>query len=350
MDKKVSYFSKEQRETLKLVGILSVCLLVLLIISVVLFNSITVPTAEPKSQYVEISTLDGMSLSDAKSVLDKAEIKYEIIPTSSKTPNKVEKVEYVGKTEDGKLCIEVGTTVKLHANEVAQNKIVYLTFDDGPIVNYTDNSLQHIYHNTGEILDILEQYGVKATFFLVGEQMVKSDRKHYVNEIYDNGHLIACHSYSHELGSIYTSPSAFMSDIEDFENALKGILGEKKYNSLGKCIRFPGGTAQNGYINKTTATSFVTAVHNMEYKIYDWTVLTNDANDSYRKPGESDRDYFIRSLKESLSAAKGKNAPLIVLMHDRDETKENLPEIIAYLISEGYYFDTIDNCPEYIDI
>ena len=349
MDKKVSYFSKEQRETLKLVGILSACLLVLLILSVVLFNSIQAPTtSEPKSQYVEISTLDGLKLSDAKSLLDKAEIKYEIIPTSSKTPNKVEKVEYVGKTENGKLYVEVGTTVKLHANDVAQNKIIYLTFDDGPIVNYTYS--YEIYHTTGETLEILDQYGIKATFFLVGEQMVKNDRKHYVNEIYDKGHLIACHSYSHKLGSIYTSPSAFTSDIQNFENALKEILGEEKYNSLGKHIRFPGGTAQNGYINKTTASSFVTAVHSMGYKIYDWTVLTNDANDSYRNPGESDRDYFIRSLKETLTKATGKNVPLIVLMHDRDSTKDNLSEILEYLISEGYYFDTIDNCPEYIDI
>ena len=298
--------SNNKNEILKLGIIFAVCLavlVVLIVMAVQLFG--TTPASNPdKPQYVELPNIEGMNLAKAKILLDNADVQFEIVPTNSKTPNRVEKVEYVGKEENEKTFIEVGTKVKIYSNEVAKDKVVYLTFDDGPIVNYTDNTYETIYHNTGEILDILDQYGIKATFFLVGEQMVKSDRAHFVTDIYQRGHLVACHSFSHDFNTIYNSTLDFLSDVKVFENALKNILGDDIYTSLDKYIRFPGGT-NNSYISKQQRMDFINLMRENGYKLYDWTLLTNDADDRYRLEGESDKDYYIRSLKEGLETNKG---------------------------------------------
>lgn len=335
---------KKKNETLKLGIILGVCVILLIAIVILLFKTLQAsPTGDP-TEYIEIPVYEQMTLADAKSVLDSAQIRYEIVPTESKTPNKIEKIEYIGKEENGKMFAEIGTTVKLHSNEVSSDKIIYLTFDDGPIVNYTDNTLETIYHNTGEILDILERYNIKATFFLAGNQMTKPDRSQYVVEIYEEGHLIACHSFSHKYEFIYASPSNFVSDVKRFENELKSILGEEKYNTVGKYIRFPGGTIKNGLISKNEATAYLSAIREMGYKIYDWTFLTGDAQ------GNDTPEEMMSYMQETLQDAKNKNYPLILLLHDKNSTKNFLPEMLDYLISEGYYFDTIDNCPEYTDV
>lgn len=339
--------SNSKKETKKLGIILTVCVLILIFIAILLIKTLaSAPTGAPQIQYIELLAKEGMTLQEAESILTGAGINYEIIPTQSRTPNRVEKIEYIGKVEEGKTLIEVGTTVKLHANKVENNKIIYLTFDDGPIVKYTDSTLEKIYYNTGEMLDVLDSYGIKASFFLAGYQMVKPDRSQYVSDIYSRGHLIACHSYSHDYDNIYNSTPDLLSDIERFENELNSLLGEEIYNSMGKYIRFPGGT-NNSYLNEQQRMEFITAVRESGYKIYDWTLLINDADDRERLEGESDRDYYFRSLKNGLEAKKDSGKPLILLMHDTYSTKNVLPELLDYLISEGFYFDTIDNCSEY---
>lgn len=339
--------TKDRNETMKLVCVLSLLLLILLVLSLYLMNNLEYPTAntEPKTQYMELPALENMSLAGAKQVLDALDISYEVIPTQSRVANRIEKIEYLGKEEDGKKLYEIGTTVKLHSNEVGADKVIYLTFDDGPMVRY--NLDMTVYYTTEELLDVLDEYGVKATFFLAGYQMVKSDRSHFVNELYEKGHLIACHSYSHDFGKIYDSTNDFIADVKEFELALENILGKEKYNSIGKYIRFPGGTNSNGVISGDESLEYINAIRGEGYKVYDWTFLTNDADDHYRLAGESDKDYFMRSMKNGLEGAKGKNKPLILLMHDKMEMTDVLPDILDYLIGEGYYFDTLENCPEY---
>ena len=328
MDKEIGYFSKEQKQTLKLVGILSVCLLVLLIVSIALFYSLDAPVSEPQTQYAELPVFEGMNITEAKAALEKAQITYEIIPTQSKTPNRVEKIEYVGKTEDGKTLIEVGTNVKIYANEVTKDKVIYLTFDDGPTRD-----------NTDDILATLNTYGIKATFFVQGKNVDRYPEK--IVATVDGGHLVGCHSYSHEIADIYTDIPSFMAEIEQYEAEMKSALGEEKFASLNKVIRFPGGTTTNSMLSRDEAKNYIAAVHEKGYAVYDWTALTGDAS------GNSETQEFIDSLKESIASAKNKNQPLIVLLHDKWSTKDALGEILEYLVTEGYYFDTIDNCPEY---
>ena len=328
MKNKQPYFSKDQQQTLKLVAILSICVLVLLIVSLALFYSFDEPAANQQPQYAELPVSEGMKLADAKAALSNAEIKYEIVPTQSRTPNKVEKIEYVGKTENGKTLVEVGTTVKLHANEVSNDKIIYLTFDDGPT---RDNTLA--------ILDTLDQFGIKATFFVQGKNVdTYPDR---IVATVERGHLVGCHSYSHQIGEIYSSISVFSSEIDLYEEKMKQAIGEDAFASISKVMRFPGGTTTNSMLSISEAKEYLAAAREKGYKSYDWTLLTKDAE------GSQTAEEFIANLEDGLEKNKGSGKPLIALLHDKWSTNEALHEILDYLVSKGYYFDTIDNCPEF---
>ncbi|MBO5716114.1 MAG: polysaccharide deacetylase family protein [Clostridia bacterium] len=331
MDKKQEQLKKEQKETLKLIGILSIGVFILLILSIILMNSLTMPTVTPEPKYIDIDNIEGMNLNDAKVLLENADITYEIIPTDSKTPNKVEKLEFVGVTlsDTGRLRIRIGTTVKLYANEVAQDKVIYLTFDDGPTRD-----------NTDYILETLAKYNIKASFFVEGQDVALYPEKMLAT--FDAGHVIGCHSYSHVFADVYASTNSFIGEVNQYEQALKNALGEEKYAKVEKLIRFPGGT-NNSLILEQNPMDYINAVRENGYKIYDWTALTGDTE------GITETNAMIEHMMTTLATAKNKNQPLIILMHDKWPVKENdsLSKIIDKLISEGYYFDTIDNCPEY---
>ena len=85
-------------------------------------------------------------------------------------------------------------------DEALPGKKVYLTFDDGPSPN------------TEKILDILDEYDVKATFFVTGYQAEKHPE--WYKEIVDRGHTIGMHSYSHVYSDIYSSTDAIFADID----------------------------------------------------------------------------------------------------------------------------------------
>ncbi|MBR2381113.1 MAG: polysaccharide deacetylase family protein [Clostridia bacterium] len=331
MDKKQEQLKKEQRETLKLIGILSVGVFILLILSIVLMNSLTVPTTTPEPKYVDIDNIEGMNLSEARALLEKADITYEIIPSDSYIANKVEKLEFVGVTltDTGRLRIRIGTSVKIYANEVDKDKVIYLTFDDGPTRD-----------NTDYILETLAKYNIKASFFVEGQDVALYPEKMLAT--YEAGHVIGCHSYSHVFADVYASTDAFLGEVAEYEQALKNALGEEYFAKVEKLIRFPGGT-NNSLILEQNPKDYIAAVRQNGYKVYDWTALTGDTEN------KTETDDMIEHLMTTLAAAKNKNQPLIALMHDKWPVKENdsLSKIIDKLISEGYYFDTIDNCPEF---
>ena len=232
------------------------------------------------------------------------------------------------------LLVTVGTTVKLYANEVGKDKVVYLTFDDGPTRD-----------NTNDIVFKLQEYGIKASFFVEGRDVELYPSR--VEAIFKRGHVIACHSHTHEYASIYSSTDAFISEIEQYEAALEAALieaiGEENFAQIQikKIIRFPGGT-NNSYLTKAEALAYINAVRALGYTVYDWTALTGDAQLDNRDPQN-----LISCLDASLKKAKNDGLDLIVLMHDNVYSNEALDQILTYLVSEGYYFDTIDNCPEY---
>ncbi len=329
--------TSQKKKTFLLCIVLILLLIVVLLLVLAIGKAfITVPANQGGVAFTELDIKEGMSLKEAKELLDAQGITYEVIPTSSRIANTVEKIDHTGKEQNGKIVIASHSKIKLYANEVGKDKVVYLTFDDGPKVNYTYS--MDIYHTTGKLLDILDIHGIKATFFIVGYQMIKSDRSAYVTDMLNRGHLLACHTSTHDFNKIYSSLSKFVADVEQFENELKNIIGEEKFNSLGKFIRFPGGSSM---LSESEAKKYISAIRDKGYKVYDWTALTGDAE------GKTTANEFITYMDTGLAKAKKEGNPLIVLMHDTDDTTQALDQIIKHLINQGYYFDTINNCPEY---
>lgn len=133
-------------------------------------------------------------------------------------------------------------------------KVAYLTFDDGPSKDITP-----------KVLEILKENNIKATFFIVGE-MAKANPD-LIKRIYEEGHSISNHSYSHEYSYIYSSPDAILKEIKETEDVVKHILGEKYQNRF---FRFPGGSYGRPENIKE-------AVVNNGYLYIDWNCLTGDA-------------------------------------------------------------------------
>lgn len=200
------------------------------------------------------------------------------------------------------------------AEKKANGKIAYLTFDDGPSEKVTP-----------EILDILSEYDIKATFFVVGNMAEKYPE--ILKRTYEEGHKIGNHSYSHNYGYIYKNSTNFLKDLEKADRVLKDILGEE-FDS--KIMRFPGGS-----FGKHKA-PMKKAVTDAGYQYIDWNALNGDAeglNMSKRQ--------LINRLKETTRNKKN----LVILMHDTDAketTVKALREILDYLISQGYAFGVID--------
>ena len=191
---------------------------------------------------------------------------------------------------------------------------IYLTFDDGPS------------NNTSKILDILKQEDIKATFFLVN---FNSSYNPAVKRIYDEGHSIGIHSYTHNYKLIYSSVSAYFDDLNKMNDKIKTIIG-----SDTKLLRFPGGSSNTiSSFNKGIMTTLVKEVTNAGYHYFDWNVDSSDAwsarnsNDVYNN--------VVNNLK------KGTN---IVLMHDlssNEKTVNALEKIIKDAKEKGYTFANI---------
>jgi len=198
---------------------------------------------------------------------------------------------------------------------VERVKTAYLTFDDGPSPLVTP-----------KILEILKQHEIKATFFVIGKQAEQNPE--LIRQIWEEGHFICNHTYSHNYKLIYSSPDSFMAEVTKCEKVLKSILGEN-YNN--KILRFPGGSFGKKRL------PFRERVKEEGYISIDWNALNGDA-EALNVPA----DKLLNRIKET---TKNKNNA-IVLMHDsntKKTTAEALPDIINHLISEGYSFETLEN-------
>lgn len=105
----------------------------------------------------------------------------------------------------------------------AEEKVVYLTFDDGPSAN------------TQTILDILEQYDAKATFFIAGS---REEWRPLIKTAYEAGHTIGLHTYSHDYAGVYSSVDAYFEDLDKI-----GKVAEEQIGYVPCFIRFPGGSS-----------------------------------------------------------------------------------------------------------
>ena len=196
----------------------------------------------------------------------------------------------------------------------SDTKRAFLTFDDGP------SSV------TNTILDVLKQENVKATFFVLGSRVeAKPD---VVKRIYDEGHYIANHGYSHVYESIYASPQAVLDEYNKCNEAVKNAISVPEYNS--HLFRFPGGLTGGKYATIKTQANELLEQNNIVH--VDWNALNGDA-----ETNNLTIDFELSRLQET---TQNKNS-VIILMHDapaKKVTAEALPQIISFLRKQGYEF------------
>ncbi|MEF9934524.1 MAG: polysaccharide deacetylase family protein [Clostridium sp.] len=206
-----------------------------------------------------------------------------------------------------------------------EQKIIYLTLDDGP-----DSIV------TGKCLDVLNKYKVKGTFFVVGEQF--EGNEDVLKRIVKEGHSVGLHSYTHDFPKLYhgntVNLSFFMDEMLNCQEELYKLTGVKS-----NILRFPGGSY------KRLSNSVLTELHSRNLKVFDWTHSSEDAVNLNASP----YTLYQKSLKKIPS---GKKSPgVILLMHCNSSNKASvkaLPLIIEHYIKEGYTFKVIDNTtPEY---
>lgn len=185
-----------------------------------------------------------------------------------------------------------------------KGKKVYLTFDDGPS------------SHTEEILDILKKNNIKATFFVIG----KTDdfSKKMYQRIYNEGHTLAMHSYSHQYNKIYKSINAYSKDIMELSDLLYDITGERP-----KYLRFPGGSSNA--VSSIDMRKVISFVKKKGWIYYDWNVTNGDATG--KKLG-------VNAMVDNVMSGVDMYETSMVLMHDasdKDTTVKALPKIIKEL-------------------
>lgn len=202
-----------------------------------------------------------------------------------------------------------GSSVKYDG--VLLNAKAYLTFDDGPS------------DNTTRILDILDRYGVKATFFVI----YHSGYDDVYRDIVKRGHTLALHSYSHDYDLIYSSDSAFFGDLEKLAGFLQDTTGVKP-----SIMRFPGGASNT--VSKSRSAGIMTRltaeVEKRGYRYFDWNVDSGDA-----MKNKVPKNEIVDRVKRECST----HSQAVILMHDaavKTTTVDALPEVIEYLQSKGY--------------
>lgn len=183
---------------------------------------------------------------------------------------------------------------------------VYLTFDDGP----------GIY--TRDILDILDRYDVKATFFVLGKE--NETAKESLRSIAAAGHSLGMHSYSHKYGEIYDSVENFSEDLEKIQNYIYDTTG-----IWSNIYRFPGGSSNK--VSDIPMEEFAEFLESRDITFYDWNVSSGDGGRILLEAEE---------LLDNCMNGLDKRETSIILMHDsadKPTTVEALPMIIENILA-----------------
>lgn len=190
-------------------------------------------------------------------------------------------------------------------------KVIYLTFDDGPS-KYTQN-----------LLDVLEKYNVKVTFFVVNTGY---NMKTLLNNIVNGGHSIGIHSMTHKYDVVYQSERAFYDDLYGMQAIIREYTGVTT-----TLMRFPGGSSNA--VSKKYCTGIMTAltkgVTDRGFQYFDWNVSSGDAGSA--KTADEVYNNVINGI--------GNKKTAVVLQHDLyDYSVEAVERIIIWGLQNGYSF------------
>lgn len=220
------------------------------------------------------------------------------------------------------LGIETKTTRTIIVSDTESNECtavkdatIYLTFDDGPGAY------------TNQILEVLNKYNIKATFFVTNQF---PNYRELIKKEYENGHSIGVHTYSHKW-SIYESVETYLDDYKKMEDIVYYETGIRP-----KIFRFPGGSSNTVSKNysKGIMSKLSQIMTNDGYIYFDWTFDSGDTNKQ-----DNSTKAIINNIKTNL---KG-DGQYVILMHDiKKNTLEALPQIIEYAQMCGYKFSALD--------
>ncbi|WP_125152971.1 polysaccharide deacetylase family protein [Clostridium rectalis] len=227
---------------------------------------------------------------------------YSIMGKSNRLTNK--QVSSMNKWRDDMVSFTKKNKENVFINGYTKNKVVALTFDDGPDLNITT-----------KILEELNRLKVKANFFFIGENICKYPS--VVKDTYDSGHLVLSHGYNH-IEFNKNSQNTIKINIEKNEEIIHKIIGKKP-----AIIRPPYGAIDNKVVKvgKDTKNKFVL-----------WSIDTLDWS-------QRDKENILNNIMKNLRPGD------IILMHsnqDKINTLEAIPNIINSVRSKGFKFVTLD--------
>lgn len=210
---------------------------------------------------------------------------------------------------------QITRTVKVEGSYSTPTHSIYLTFDDGPSSDVTE-----------QILDTLKENGIQATFFICDYD---EDKLPLIQRMLDEGHTIGIHGYSHDYAAIYTSADVFMDNIYTLRDKLKEDTGYEAF-----VIRFPGGSSNTVSAKYCSGvmTELVKRVTEAGLMYEDWNVSSGDAAGNNRPV-----DTIVANVEGGLKEDRHN----VVLMHDtsaKQTTADALQTIIDYGKDNGYSF------------
>lgn len=191
------------------------------------------------------------------------------------------------------------------------DKVVYLTFDDGP-GPYTET-----------LLDILDKYNIDVTFFVTNQNPNYQDM---IGDAYFRGHTIGLHTYSHSFSKVYASEGAYYTDLMNMS-----AIVEEQTGIAPNILRFPGGSSNSisKRYCKGIMTSLTQSVTYNGYRYCDWNVDSRDAGGATTS---------AEVAANVITGIQGKPSS-IVLQHDTKlYSIEAVEEIICWGMLNGYTF------------
>lgn len=199
---------------------------------------------------------------------------------------------------------------------IISDKTVYLTFDDGPS------------YLTEEILDILKDENVPATFFVTERQIDKY--ADVVRRMQAENHTIGLHTSTHNYSYVYSSDENYFNDLNNIRQKVFRITGVKS-----RIIRLPGGSSNtiSKKYNLGIITRITSALTEKSFYYFDWNVDSEDASGNLTK-----EDIYMNVTNRIHSGTN------IILMHDlstKVSTKDALRDIIKYAKANSYTFAKI---------
>lgn len=263
-----------------------------------------------ESVHIELEDIDMVSPSDE--LRDELSRNYVMFDTG--TEDSIDKVEI--RDSENLMTSQNMIGEKMEDVVVSNGKRVYLTFDDGPS------------EHTAALLDVLAEYNVKATFFVVRNP--DPSLWPMYERIVSEGHTLAMHSYSHVYNEVYASKESFIDDVSK--------LREFLYDQTGiECnlYRFPGGSSNS--VMRVDVQELISYLNDEGITYFDWNALSEDAVNPSLSAGELNANV--------MSYVRANEGDSVVLMHDIDacgNTLEALPALIETLRKEGYTLRPID--------